>query len=204
MPSLKVLDQAELAIQRGESSRALNLLLEKTQELDIHNELLLLSSRFANLLLERRKGLILFKDFTEEMNTANMALIGIIDSLKEQQSDSSEAELGKQDLTDINMLRSSVPDAAYYGFVIVGLCAAFGLFAYFSYSYDLWYHTETPSLSELLYVSTFAWAGFAFLIGGIDGLNRRSGKMVDWRIIGPFLGLAVLSTIAASLMKVMG
>lgn len=83
---LSVFEQAQKAISKRKTQEAIDLLLNYTKENGIndkHNELLMQSGRLSGIEEEKRMGIRSMNEIDIAVNRINVALLGIIDDLKE-------------------------------------------------------------------------------------------------------------------------
>jgi Effector-associated domain 11 len=193
---------AKIAIENGEPERAIALLreyLEKIQNEQLKKfseDLILLGSRYNLLKTDKIRETITYDIAHQELNKINHALIEVITEIE----DISEGKGLFKNTLLMNMPRNAISDSVYYGFLLVGIIGGaifLGAFFYTFYSCIL---EKDSSLPRLLVIGSLGFLSTAFLFGAYEGINRREGLLVNWKVVAPPITAAIVMILAAALM----
>ncbi|MBL7816583.1 MAG: hypothetical protein JNL70_16300 [Saprospiraceae bacterium] len=201
---MKYLDSAKSAIQEGEPERAITLLREylgniKLESNKIVEDLILLGSRYSVLKNSKQRDLITFEMEIQELNKINLSLLEVIEELELKSPESSLMNFLDSKLL-MNMPKNAISDTLYYGFLITGIGVGFSFLATFFTVFYNYIHEKQSSVIQLLFIGSLGVLASCFLMGAYEGLNRRNGMLVNWKIIAPHLIVATLMLIAAAVL----
>ncbi len=202
---MKYLESAKSAIQEGEPENAIILLREyltkvKRESNKTVEDLILIGSRCSTLKTSRTREIIPYDVEVQELNKINMSLIEIISEL-ETKHEEGKGIFGKPIL--MNMPRAAVSDVMYYAFtafgLVVGLCF---LYAFFTSFYQ-YISQDISSIKKLLFIGSMGILASCFLMGAYESMNRRKGMLVNWKIVGPHIIIAVVMILSAAILSLL-
>lgn len=200
---MQYINAAKNAIQNGEPERAIMLLREYLESVQtdqikkIMEDLILIGSRFSLLKNDKIRELVSFEMANQELNKINASLLQVICDLEEQVDD--KAIFQKSLL--MNMPRNAVSDYVYYGFLLFGMIAGSGFLAAFCYTFYHYLKDGQTNFPVLLFIGSLGFCTTAFLFGAYEGINRREGMLVNWKITGPQVALAIGLMLAAAVLS---
>lgn len=198
---------AREAIIMGETKRAISLMLENIQKIDekkyneIYDNVCLLSNSLNQVKKNKRLGLVKSEEANIESARINNALINIISNF-EAKLDLNTVRHNQNSMTILRIPRNGVPNKLYYSFVIVGIsCGIICAISFMIMFYN--YLTKSSGrIEELLFLGTLGTSASMFFSGALDGLNRRRGNLIDWRIILPHMIVSILFSVLAGIVSI--
>lgn len=203
-------DLARDAIIQGETSRCISLMLRTIKQLDssqskeLYNDLCVFSSNFSQIKRDRQLGTISSEIFAKESNRINQALLEAINEIEIQiQAGSGTLKIIDSD-DSFGIPRNAVPDKFYFGFLIFGMSMGLGLSVVFMNMFYGYLLQDTDNYKQLLFIAAVGIASAMFLSGALDGFNRSKSRLVDWRIVLPFLVAFVGCLVAAGVLTLVG
>jgi len=201
-------DLAREAIVMGETTRAISLMLEnieKSKEKEfkgVYDDICILSNSLNQTKRNKRLGIIQNEEANIEFNRINNSLIELISNF-ESKLDLNGIQYSQNNISISSIPRNGVPDKLYYGFVILGFSCGIICITFFMIMYYNYLTNPSNKIEELLFLGTLGFLSSTCLSGALDGLNRRKGDLINWKIILPQIIIAVMFSIIAGIFSLL-
>jgi len=169
---------------------------------EIYDNICLLSNSLNQIKKNKRLGMIKSEEANIEFARINYALIGLISKL-EAKLDLDAIRHNQNSMTILTIPRNGVPNKLYYSFVIVGISCGIICAITFMIMFHNYLTKSTGRIEELLFLGTLGTSASMFFSGALDGLNRRRGNLIDWKIVLPHMIVAVLFSVLAGIFSIL-